>query len=105
MRQLKEPSEIDAKDFESPRKRLSSDQAPRKAKVRVYELAKEFGVESRTVMAKLTEMGEFARSASSPIEAPVVRRLAEAFMAERHLAWRSGSRGVRAPRDGACCRN
>ncbi|MEV0969441.1 translation initiation factor IF-2 [Microtetraspora glauca] len=49
------------------------------AKVRVYELAKEFGVESKVVMAKLTEMGEFVRSASSTIEAPVVRKLTEAF--------------------------
>ena len=47
------------------------------AKVRVYELAKEFGVESKAVMAKLEEMGEFVRSASSTIEAPVVRRLKE----------------------------
>ena len=49
------------------------------AKVRVYELAKEFGVESKAVMAKLESMGEFVRSASSTIEAPVVRRLNEAF--------------------------
>src|ERR1700749_3759215 len=49
------------------------------AKVRVYELAKEFGVESKAVMGKLEEMGEFVRSASSTIEAPVVRRLKEAF--------------------------
>ena len=52
------------------------------AKVRVYELAKEFGVESKAVMVKLNEMGEFARSASSTIEAPVVRRLKEAFAQE-----------------------
>ncbi len=52
------------------------------AKVRVYELAKEFGVESKAVMAKLQEMGEFVRSASSTIEAPVVRRLKEAFTAQ-----------------------
>src|ERR1700753_1179189 len=49
------------------------------AKVRVYELAKEFGVESKTVMVKLQEMGEFVRSASSTIEAPVVRRLKKDF--------------------------
>ena len=49
------------------------------AKVRVYELAKEFGVESKAVMDQLKEMGEFVRSASSTIEAPVVRRLKEAF--------------------------
>ncbi|MET8948516.1 translation initiation factor IF-2 [Streptomyces sp. NPDC004542] len=49
------------------------------AKVRVYELAKEFGVESKVVMAKLQELGEFVRSASSTIEAPVVRKLTDAF--------------------------
>ena len=47
------------------------------AKVRVYELAKELGVESKVVLAKLQEMGEFVRSASSTVEAPVVRRLRE----------------------------
>ena len=52
------------------------------AKVRVYELAKEFGVESKAVMDQLKEMGEFVRSASSTIEAPVVRRLKEAFSAK-----------------------
>ena len=51
------------------------------AKVRVYELAKEFGVESKAVMDQLKEMGEFVRSASSTIEAPVVRRLKESFAA------------------------
>ena len=56
------------------------------AKVRVYELAKEFGVESKAVMAKLQEMGEFVRSASSTIEAPVVRRLTEAFAAQSSAA-------------------
>ncbi len=44
-------------------------------KVRVYELAKELGVESKVVMTKLQEMGEFVRSASSTVEPPVVRRL------------------------------
>ena len=53
------------------------------AKVRVYELAKEFGVESKAVMARLQEMGEFVRSASSTIEAPVVRRLKEEFGAKQ----------------------
>jgi len=53
------------------------------AKVRVYELAKEFGVESKAVMTKLQEMGEFVRSASSTIEAPVVRRLKEACASPR----------------------
>ena len=49
------------------------------AKVRVYELAKEFGVESKVVLAKLGDLGEFVRSASSTVEAPVVRKLREAF--------------------------
>ncbi len=47
------------------------------AKVRVYELAKELGIESKVVMTKLQEMGEFVRSASSTVEPPVVRRLRE----------------------------
>ncbi|HEY6796878.1 MAG TPA: translation initiation factor IF-2 N-terminal domain-containing protein, partial [Kineosporiaceae bacterium] len=47
------------------------------AKVRVYELAKELGVESKVVMTKLQELGEFVRSASSTVEPPVVRRLRE----------------------------
>ena len=45
------------------------------AKVRVYELAKELGVESKVIMTKLQEMGEFVRSASSTVEPPVVRKL------------------------------
>lgn len=45
------------------------------AKVRVYELAKELGVESRQVMAALRELGEFVRSASSVIEPSVERRV------------------------------
>ncbi|MHB1740464.1 MAG: translation initiation factor IF-2 N-terminal domain-containing protein, partial [Actinomycetes bacterium] len=51
------------------------------AKVRVYELAKELGVESKVVMAKLAEFGEFVRSASSTVEPPVVRRLRDVFPA------------------------
>ncbi|MBK8463172.1 MAG: translation initiation factor IF-2 [Nigerium sp.] len=47
------------------------------AKVRVYELAKEFGLESKEVLSILKDMGEFVRSASSTIEPPVVRRLTE----------------------------
>src|SRR5215510_6732096 len=44
-------------------------------KPRVHELAKELGVESKTVLAKLQEMGEYVKSASSTIEPPVARRL------------------------------
>ncbi|MBA2456754.1 MAG: translation initiation factor IF-2 N-terminal domain-containing protein, partial [Nocardioidaceae bacterium] len=49
------------------------------AKVRVHELAKEFGVDSKTVLTTLKDMGEFVKSASSTVEAPVVRRLNESF--------------------------
>ena len=49
------------------------------AKVRVYELAKDLGMESKDVLAKLQEMGEFVRSASSTVEPPVVRRLLEKY--------------------------
>lgn len=48
-------------------------------KARVYELAKELGVDSKTVLEKLKDMGEFVKSASSTVEAPVVRRLKAAF--------------------------
>ncbi|HST85387.1 MAG TPA: translation initiation factor IF-2 N-terminal domain-containing protein, partial [Kineosporiaceae bacterium] len=51
------------------------------AKVRVYELAKELGYESKEVLAKLQEMGEFVRSASSTVEPPVVRKLRETMPA------------------------
>src|ERR1051326_5748288 len=44
-------------------------------KPRVHELAKELGVESKTVLAKLQELGEYVKSASSTVEAPVARRL------------------------------
>lgn len=46
-------------------------------KVRVYELAREIGVESKKILATLWEMGEVAPSASSTLEAPVVRRVIE----------------------------
>ncbi|HEX4700305.1 MAG TPA: translation initiation factor IF-2, partial [Actinomycetes bacterium] len=65
------------------------------AKVRVYELAKELGVESKTVMAKLNELGEFVRSASSTVEPPVVRKLRDALPAAAAPA------APAAPADGA----
>ncbi|MGH3485394.1 MAG: translation initiation factor IF-2, partial [Nocardioidaceae bacterium] len=49
------------------------------AKVRVYELAKKFGVPSKVVLSTLSDMGEFVRSASSTVEAPVVRKLEAKF--------------------------
>ena len=49
------------------------------SKVRVYELAKELGLESKELLAKLQEVGEFVRSASSTVEAPVLRKLMDKF--------------------------
>jgi translation initiation factor IF-2 len=49
------------------------------SKVRVHELAKQLGMESKVVLAKLQEMGEFVRSASSTVEAPVVRKMIEMY--------------------------
>lgn len=49
------------------------------AKARVHELAKELGITSKEAVTKLQELGEFVRSASSTIEAPVVKKLRDAF--------------------------
>jgi len=66
-------------------------------KKRVYELAKEFGVDSKTVLERLKGMGEFVKSASSTVEAPVVRRLQASFAAEGNQAGnKSGSKPAKA---------
>ncbi|QII06566.1 translation initiation factor IF-2 [Rhodococcoides fascians A25f] len=51
-------------------------------KARVHELAKELGVTSKELLARLKEQGEFVKSASSTVEAPVARRLRESFPSE-----------------------
>src|ERR1700722_13730318 len=81
-------------------RRSRADRGSAVAKVRVYELAKEFGVESKAVMAKLQEMGEFVRSASSTIEAPVVRRLKDEFGAQGPKARGRRPQGQGAPAPG-----
>lgn len=48
-------------------------------KARVYELAKRFGVSSKAILAELQNMGEFVKSASSTVEAPVVKKLESSF--------------------------
>lgn len=50
------------------------------AKPRVHELAKELGTTSKIVLSTLKDMGEFVKSASSTVEAPVARRLREEFV-------------------------
>ncbi|WP_349261303.1 translation initiation factor IF-2 [Actinocrinis sp.] len=72
------------------------------AKVRVYELAKEMGVESKVIMAKLQDLGEFVRSASSTVEAPVVRKLKDSFDGGGKASASGGASGTAtAPRPGA----
>jgi len=46
---------------------------------RVYELAKDLGLESKALVAWLKDNGEFVRSASSTVEAPVERKVRAAF--------------------------
>ncbi|HLS93385.1 MAG TPA: translation initiation factor IF-2 [Microbacterium sp.] len=52
------------------------------AKPRVHEIAAEIGVDSKTALAKLKELGEFVKSPSSTVEPPVARKLRAAFEAE-----------------------
>ncbi|GAA5083257.1 translation initiation factor IF-2 [Nocardia iowensis] len=63
-------------------------------KARVHELAKELGVTSKELLATLKEQGEFVKSASSTVEAPVARRLRESFASKSAPAngSKSGSR-------------
>lgn len=48
-------------------------------KARVHELAKELGVTSKQLLETLNEQGEFVKSASSTVEAPVARRIRKQF--------------------------
>jgi hypothetical protein len=83
MQQLKEPNENDSRNAEPPRGRPSSDEAPGSGSVKVYQLAQELGVESKAVMAKLGEMGEYVRSTSSMIDSSLAGRLREVFVIEK----------------------
>ncbi|MBY3791947.1 translation initiation factor IF-2 [Rhodococcus fascians] len=60
-------------------------------KARVHELAKELGVTSKELLARLKEQGEFVKSASSTVEAPVARRLRESFPSANADAPASGA--------------
>ncbi|MFN8097144.1 MAG: translation initiation factor IF-2 [Dermatophilaceae bacterium] len=51
------------------------------SKVRVSALAKDVGVTSKVLLERLNEMGEYVKSASSTVEAPVVRRYKERYPA------------------------
>ncbi|KAA9393590.1 translation initiation factor IF-2 [Kocuria coralli] len=49
------------------------------AKQRVHELAKELGMTSKEAIAKLQDLGEFVRGASSTVEPPVAKKLKDAI--------------------------
>ncbi|WP_152970188.1 translation initiation factor IF-2 N-terminal domain-containing protein, partial [Frigoribacterium sp. RIT-PI-h] len=49
------------------------------AKPRVHEIASELGIDSKTALEKLKEMGEFVKGPSSSVEPPVARKLRQAF--------------------------
>jgi translation initiation factor IF-2 len=61
-------------------------------KARVHELAKELGVTSKEVLARLNDQGEFVKSASSTVEAPVARRLRESFGGSKPAAAKSAAK-------------
>ena len=67
------------------------------AKTRVHELAKEFGVESKFVLEKLKEMGEFVKSASSTVEPPVEMRFKKQYGDELKAAAASAPAADTAP--------
>ncbi|HKP40241.1 translation initiation factor IF-2 N-terminal domain-containing protein, partial [Mycobacterium sp.] len=66
-------------------------------KARVHELAKELGVTSKEVLARLSEQGEFVKSASSTVEAPVARRLRESFGGGKSAAAKVKAEGNGSP--------
>lgn len=49
------------------------------SKVRVSALAKELGVTSKDLLVRLQSLGEYARTASSTLEAPVIRRVRQSY--------------------------
>ncbi|NIL75743.1 translation initiation factor IF-2 [Rhodococcus kyotonensis] len=67
-------------------------------KARVHELAKELGVTSKELLARLKEQGEFVKSASSTVEAPVARRIRESFPSAKSDAPSGNGRSSDAPK-------
>lgn len=49
------------------------------SKARVHELAKKYDVTSKEIIEKLESIKEYVKSASSTVEAPVVKKLEKAF--------------------------
>ena len=67
------------------------------SKVRVYELAKALGVDSKDIISKLEEVGEYVKSASSTVEAPVIRRLHDKFPELKEAAAKAPAPAKKAP--------
>ncbi|GAB3266368.1 translation initiation factor IF-2 [Nocardioides dilutus] len=66
------------------------------AKTRVHELAKTYGIESKEVLEKLKEMGEFVKSPSSTIELPVEMKFKKQY-GEALLAAKASAPAAEAP--------
>ena len=63
----------------------------------MYELAKALGVESKDIISKLEEVGEYVKSASSTVEAPVIRRLHDKFPELKEAAAKAPAPAKKAP--------
>src|ERR1700738_513506 len=70
----------------------------------MHELAKELGVTSKEVLARLNDQGEFVKSASSTVEAPVARRLRESFGGAKSAAQKVKTEGNGAPAKAAAAK-
>ncbi|UOQ56474.1 translation initiation factor IF-2 [Leucobacter allii] len=74
------------------------------ANPRVHEIAAEIGVDSKVVLAKLKEMGEFVKASSSSIAPPVARKVKAALAADgvsKPAGDAPAAKPAAAPRSGA----
>ena len=67
------------------------------AKTRVSELAKKYGIPSKEALEKLGSIGEFAKTASSSIEPPAVKKFEDAFGAELQARMKPAAETAEAP--------
>ena len=71
-------------------------------KARVHELAKELGVTSKDVLKKLADLGEYVKSASSTVEAPVARKLRDSFPSDTAKAPYANGAPASGPASASC---
>ncbi|MBJ7358412.1 translation initiation factor IF-2 N-terminal domain-containing protein, partial [Nocardioides sp.] len=71
------------------------------AKTRVHELAKTYGIESKEVLEKLKEMGEFVKSPSSTIELPVEMKFKKQYGDALLAAAKESAPAAEAPAEAA----